>query len=468
MYINLKRAEIKMSETRNQSLIVISLTLFFSILLVSASWVYCDTYDDDKLLEFYWTPATGNVVHYNVYLSINVADYTLVGTTPNAPTLENPYPVPVTAQYGYNYRLKVEAEDAMGNVVASEPSDIVICKLRSPGDIFGITKGDADGNLRVGARDLAILCASWKKEGGVDPSFDYRADLNYDNFVNVSDWNVISDNLGNIYSGAISKQIQQNPVVSSGNSFKVRLTAQQNLKVGEETTIEIVAEGAEDLYAMDFEVSFNPDVIKIEDIQKGTFFSVIESNPSDKTLKAELASNPSWIAGKINKSPGRISPTLIAVPLGDVNGRSGDGVIATIKILAKSGGVSTISLKNINAYDSKLNSIMVNNFDSMLKIEAVKNILEQNYPNPFNPETWIPYAIEKECDNVSITIYNSLGQEVRRLELGQRSAGFYTSKDRAVYWDGKNNDGTLVASGVYFYQIKAGNFSSIKKMVVLK
>jgi len=458
-----------MSEIRNQNFIVISFTLLFSILLMSAAWVYCDTYDDDTSLEFYWAPATGNVDHYNVYLSINGANYTQVGTTPAAPTQATPYPVPVTSEDGHNYQLKVAALDATGAIgPESDPSDLVLCKLRSPGDINGTTKGDADGDLRVGARDWAILCTSWEKKRGIDSFFNYRADFDYDDLVNSSDYNVISSNWGNIYSGAISKQTQQIPVVSSGSSLKVRLTTPQNLKAGDETVIEIVAEGAEDLYTMDFEVSFDSAVIKIEDIQKGTFFSVIESNQSGNTFRDELAPNPSWIAGKINQIPGRVSPTLIAVPLGDVNGRNGDGVIAKLKIVAKSGGTSTISLKNIHAYDSKLNSIMVKNFDSVLKIEAVKNILEQNYPNPFNPETWIPYAVAKECDNVSITIYNSLGQEVRRLELGQRSAGFYTSKDRAAYWDGKNTDGTPVTSGVYFYQIKADNFSSIKKMVVLK
>jgi len=464
-----------MSETRNQGFVVISFTLFFSILLMSASWVYCVddvyvVYDDGELLKFYWNPPTiGKVAYYDVYLSTNGAGYVQIETTPNA-TLLTPYTI--NASYGNTYRLKIQAKDAKGNFSKFvEADEVVICKQRSPGDINGDIKGDADGDLRVGAGDWAMLCASWKKGCGVNSSSDdiiriSRADFNYDGIVNILDRNVISGNLG--YDKAITNQTPQNPVVSSGSSFKVRLTAPQNLKAGEEAIIEIVAEGVEDLYAMDFEVSFDPAVIKIEDIQKGTFFSGIKSNQSDKTLKAELATEPSWIAGKINQSPGRISPTLVAVPLGDVSGRSGDGVIASIKIVAKSGGISTISLKNINAYDSKLNSIIVKNFDSVLKIEAVKNILEQNYPNPFNPETWIPYAVAKEYDNVSITIYNSLGQEVRRLELGQRSAGFYTSKDRAAYWDGKNNNGTLVASGVYFYQIKAGNFSSIKKMVVLK
>ncbi len=104
----------------------------------------------------------------------------------------------------------------------------------------------------------------------------------------------------------------------------------------------------------------------------------------------------------------------------------------------------------------------------MLAIGAAKYLLEQNYPNPFNPVTWIPYALADESNRVTVTIYSMLGEEIRRLELGHRNAGFYTTKDRAAYWDGKNEDGISVASGVYFYQIKAGDFSAVRKMVVLK
>lgn len=450
---------------------IMILTFTCGVFYATVNYVYCDTYDDDTLLQFYWAPASGNVDHYNVHLSTNGANYAQVGTTPIAPTQESPYSIPVIAEDGNNYRLKVVAADAVGTVgPESDPSDLVLCKLRSPGDVNGKTIGDADGDLRVGARDWAVMCASWGQKRGVDSSFNYRADFDYDDLINDIDCSVISSNWGNIYSGAIGKPIQQFPVVSSSSSFKVSLTAPQNLKAGEEAFIDILAEEAEDLYTMDFEVSFDPNIIRVEEIQQGTFFSAtaIEPNQSGKSLRIGNMPDPSWIAGKINQSPGRISPTLVAVPLGLVAGRNGDGVIARFKIVARSGGTSTISLKNIHAYDSKLNAITVTNFDSILKIEATKNLLEQNYPNPFNPETWIPYAIAEECDNVIITIYNLLGQEVRRLDLGQRTAGFYTSKDRAAYWDGKNTDGTLVASGVYFYQIKAGDFSSIRKMVVLK
>ena len=94
-------------------------------------------------------------------------------------------------------------------------------------------------------------------------------------------------------------------------------------------------------------------------------------------------------------------------------------------------------------------------------------MLLPNYPNPFNPETWIPYQLADAAD-VSIFIYNTLGQPVRHLEIGHRHAGRYVEHSDAAYWDGRNDAGELVTSGVYFYSIEAGEFSASRKMVIGK
>ena len=96
-----------------------------------------------------------------------------------------------------------------------------------------------------------------------------------------------------------------------------------------------------------------------------------------------------------------------------------------------------------------------------------KTQLLANYPNPFNPETWLPYELAMDTD-VRITIYNAQGVVVRTLQLGQQSAGYYTDRERAAYWDGRNAFGEQVASGVYFYQLETDDMSSLRKMVILK
>ena len=93
--------------------------------------------------------------------------------------------------------------------------------------------------------------------------------------------------------------------------------------------------------------------------------------------------------------------------------------------------------------------------------------LLHNYPNPFNPETWIPYRLAEDAF-VTLTIYNQTGQVVRTLEVGHQIASAYENRSKAVYWDGRNEFGEGVASGVYFYHLSAGDYSATRKMVILK
>ena len=93
--------------------------------------------------------------------------------------------------------------------------------------------------------------------------------------------------------------------------------------------------------------------------------------------------------------------------------------------------------------------------------------LLHNYPNPFNPETWVPYQLAEPAE-VTLTIYATNGAIVRTLELGHQPAGIYQTRTRAAYWDGKNDLGEPVASGVYFYTLTAGDFNATRKMLIMK
>ncbi len=105
---------------------------------------------------------------------------------------------------------------------------------------------------------------------------------------------------------------------------------------------------------------------------------------------------------------------------------------------------------------------------SLLKVELPnKTALFPNYPNPFNPETWIPYQLVSPSD-VSIAIYSSGGKLVRQLNLGHQPVGIYRHRTQAAYWDGKNDIGELVASGIYFYTFTAGDFTATRKMLIKK
>ena len=96
-----------------------------------------------------------------------------------------------------------------------------------------------------------------------------------------------------------------------------------------------------------------------------------------------------------------------------------------------------------------------------------RTMLLQNFPNPFNPETWIPYHLTEDA-SVVIQIYNTQGTPVRKLDLGQKSAGGYLTRDVAAYWDGRNDYGEALSSGLYFYQLRAAEFSATRRMILIK
>jgi hypothetical protein len=104
---------------------------------------------------------------------------------------------------------------------------------------------------------------------------------------------------------------------------------------------------------------------------------------------------------------------------------------------------------------------------TITRIIPIKSSLFQNFPNPFNPETWIPYQLSRDA-SVEVRIYNLKGQLIRTIALGQKAAGTYLAKDKAIYWDGRDNVGEKVASGVYFYTLQAEEFMATRRMVIIE
>ena len=96
-----------------------------------------------------------------------------------------------------------------------------------------------------------------------------------------------------------------------------------------------------------------------------------------------------------------------------------------------------------------------------------QTMIFQNYPNPFNPETWFPYNLAEQAE-VTVKIYDVTGALVRQLDIGLQEPGRYQHQEKAAYWDGRDEFGTKVASGIYFYTFTAGDFQSTRRMVILK
>ena len=127
-----------------------------------------------------------------------------------------------------------------------------------------------------------------------------------------------------------------------------------------------------------------------------------------------------------------------------------------------------IDLARVEDDGSAIFDLGIANLEALLasRIPSETRLL-LNYPNPFNPETWIPYQLAEATD-VTVTIHSMSGSLIRTLELGHQAAGVYQSKSQAAYWDGRNELGEQVASGLYFYTLTAGNFGATGKMLVRK
>ena len=171
----------------------------------------------------------------------------------------------------------------------------------------------------------------------------------------------------------------------------------------------------------------------------------------------------------------------------DVNG---DGVVSILDLITVSGqiGSTTASAAPVVGTDSVdaatiaawIAQARLEDDGSLAFKQGIENLekllaslipketaLLVNYPNPFNPETWIPYQLAESAE-VTLTIYDINGQLVRRLIVGHQAAGMYRSRSRAAYWDGRNQLGESVASGLYFYTLTAGEFTATRRMLILK
>ena len=123
-------------------------------------------------------------------------------------------------------------------------------------------------------------------------------------------------------------------------------------------------------------------------------------------------------------------------------------------------------VRHVVTVDDVKNSFVM--LENLIAYEIpAETALLRNYPNPFNPETWIPYHLSEDAD-VSLTIYDVNGALVRTIDVGHQIAAKYDTRSKAVYWDGRNQFGEQVASGIYFYSLSAGDFSATRKMVILK
>ena len=272
------------------------------------------------------------------------------------------------------------------------------------------------------------------------------------------------DNAAGKITGLIAGRISEGGVSGSGSVLQVRFKAK--------------AEGETELALGNFEFGSNTG----ENIPAGP-------------LEIQVTVQERLLTGDVNRD-GRVSILdliLVAQQLGnrvppnspvDINGdgvvnifdltlvAQGIGKAAAPAVVTRRVDAATIEVWIAQARLADDGSIAFRQAIANLEVLLASMIpsetaLLANYPNPFNPETWIPYQLAAPAE-ITLAIYDIGGQLVRRLDVGHQAAGMYQSLGRATYWDGRNGRGESVASGLYFYTLRAGEFAATRKMLIRK
>ena len=302
---------------------------------------------------------------------------------------------------------------------------------------FSLLAGDCDGDNDVDLEDFNILAASFGSVQG-DPNYNSSCDFNGNGAVDLPDFALLAGNFLQTGDAAPERVI---------DDFNMRLSSRT---AGDETEISLEGD-VPSLYAYAVQVEFDPRKVQMQNIEPGralsdekVLYRVKLERPGLATVLVSLIGRREGLneAGELLKVRFKLNDTHAAVKL--LNG-------------------ALITVKELN--EGK--TVMLPEMSLTLHAVPTMTSLGQNYPNPFNPETWIPFRLAERAE-VKIRIFDLSGRPVRVLDLGTLEPGYYDDRSRAARWDGRNELGERVTSGVYIYQLLAGDKSLIRRMVILK
>jgi len=401
---------------------------------------------DDQVLTVVNSPAVGpnnvfqtaGVAGYNVYRKVNDGAYQLVGKASSGETSFSDQ----TVFNGVRYTYSVSPYDTDNESVTElENSAMAIRNNAVAADgtpVYGLFGADN----RVGYDDFFIFADHFGLSVGQE-AFEPAFDLSRNNRIDYDDFFVFAENFGQVIQIA-GKVVPTMAGLNSDASFYLDAGAALP-RIGEDMTIAVSLEEFVEVKAYGLTVSYDSEVLEFVGTQ-------VQDNILGET---ELAT-PQTIA--------RGEGEVYVAAFGDVASSEGNLGLELI-FRAKSeieDSYIEISSGAIQDGNYGMNQITT---PTSVRVETRPDVyaLQNNYPNPFNPETTIKYQLP-EAGEVTLEIYNMLGQVVNTLVNDYQTAGRYV-----IQWDATNNNGQSLSSGVYFYRISAGGeFQSIKKMLLLK
>ncbi|MCD6505600.1 Ig-like domain-containing protein [Candidatus Poribacteria bacterium] len=352
---------------------------------------------------------------------------------------------------------EVVAKDPNGNEIPLTPQTLQI----KVGITIMVWPGDTDNDGKVDQTDVLPIGLHWNREGPArtnasmswqgqavepwDPEDATYADADGSGKVDQADvlpiglnWNLTHDSGGSPAPTGFSEDRTEATLI----------LLPPYAKAGEEFYAEIAVIQPDEILGLSFVLKYDLDLVDVLSVEKG------------ELLGSDVLSLYRVESGKISIG---ITRKVTA------GGVSEAGVAVRVRMRCR--------MEKRTEARFEMNEIMIsyangkmrkqNGIQKMLKLVPTKTALFPNYPNPFNPETWIPFALAENSE-VIVRIYNLQGKLVREMNLGELSAGYYLSKNKAIRWDGRNKVGERAASGIYLVEMKAGKKRSVRRIVMIK
>ena len=294
------------------------------------------------------------------------------------------------------------------------------------------TFGDSDFDSDVDISDV-LSVVDFTLELDVPTEDEFRnCDVNKDEEINISDIILMVDIIFGTNTRALGfdpNEIAYIDLVSDNDQSELSINIDYNSIVR----------------GLEFELLYNPSLIAL-------------NAPSLPIIQDNITLDYSEI------KPGQLKVIVANLSGGYIESNNQSYVSIPVEFIGDERDVANISINNSNiaGSDGRLVNLIERTTSSTIQILPVEFALHQNFPNPFNPITEIQFDLPDES-KVSLNIYNLMGQKIRTLVSSTYSPGFHS-----ITWDGTNEFGEMVSSGMYFYSIQINSFQATKKMLFLK
>ena len=308
---------------------------------------------------------------------------------------------------------------------------------------------DVNGDGTVGIFDLIIVASEFGKV--IDRVlFGQNPDVNRDGVVNLFDLIIVGTHFGETIGVSPAPERSSAPISATIRFENPRFS-------GNNLLLDLIIDT--DVPLVGYHIRIAPEgFLKVNpDSSESGVFRLEGAAEAGTLVAAKLGVGNPWL--------GRVRLATLEL---EVDNSAGSGHFANPRV--------SVDAAHLVSVDGQPIRVGVEPF-FIDKLRPSQTRVFPNYPNPFNPETWIPYHLAHAAD-VTLTIYDTKGTVVRRLDLGYQLAGYYTARSKAAYWNGCNASGESVASGVYFYQLRAGrsglsmphrrDYTATRKMLILK